>query len=113
VNGARTAYPEYPTIAAGPAGTAASPLHGLVPVAYQNISIKPARITVKAGSTVKWPNFDATLHNVTFTSGPIKSSSPALNKGSTYSLTFTKPGVYRYLCTFRPGLMIGTITVVR
>jgi hypothetical protein len=113
VNVVRNAYPGYPTIAAGSAGTLASPLHGLVPVAYQNISIKPAHITVKADSTVKWANFDATLHNVTITSGPIKSSSPALNKGSTYKVTFTKPGVYRYVCTFHPGLMKGTITVVR
>jgi plastocyanin len=112
VNVVATAYPGYPTIPVGPAGSLASPLHGLVPVAYQNISIKPARITVKAGSTVKWTNFDATLHNVTFTSGPVKSSSPALNKGSTYKVTFAKPGVYRYICTFHPGLMIGTITVV-
>ena len=112
VNVVHATYPRYPTIAAGPSGTPASPLHGVVSVAYQNISIKPAHITVKAGSTVKWTNFDATLHNVAITSGPVKFSSPALNKGGTYKVTFAKPGVYRYLCTFHPGLMIGTITVV-
>ena len=85
VNVVRATYPGYPTIAAGPAGTPASPLHGVVSVAYQNISIKPAHITVKAGSTVKWTNFDA--------SGPTEPSSPALNKGSTYKVTFAKPGV--------------------
>jgi plastocyanin len=109
----RAAYPGYPTIAAGPAGTRASPLHGVVAVSYVDISIRPAHITIKAGSTVKWTNFDATLHNVAITSGPLKFSSPALKKGGTYTHTFTKPGLYRYLCTFHPGLMDGTIRVVR
>jgi plastocyanin len=112
-NGVRATYPGYPTIAAGPAGTRASPLHGVVAVSYVDISIRPAHITIRAGSTVKWTNFDATLHNVAITGGPVKVSSPALKKGDTYVHTFTTPGLYRYLCTFHPGLMNGTITVVR
>lgn len=113
VNVVRATYPGYPTIAAGPAGTRASPLHGVVAVSYVDISIRPAHITIRAGSTVKWTNFDATLHNVAITSGPVKFSSPALQKGGTYAHTFTTPGLYRYLCTFHPGLMDGTISVVR
>ena len=109
----RATYPGYPTIAAGWAGTRSSPLRGVVAVSYEKISISPAHITVKAGSTVKWMNFDATLHNVAITSGPVKFSSPALNKGGIYAATFAKPGLYRYLCTFHPGTMIGTIMVVR
>ena len=113
VNVARATYPGYPAIAAGPAGTQSSPLRGVVAVSYENISISPAHVTVKAGSTLKWINFDATLHNVAITSGPVKFSSPALNKGGTYAATFAQPGLYRYLCTFHPGIMIGTIMVVR
>ena len=113
VNVVHATYPGYPTIAAGPAGTPASPLRGVVAVSYQDISIRPAHITVKAGSTVKWTNFDSTLHNVAITSGPVKFSSPALNKGGTYKVMFAKPGLYRYLCTFHPAIMIGTIRVVR
>ena len=66
---------------------------------------------VKAGATIRWTNFDATLHNVAITSGPVKHSSPAFNKGGSYKATFAKPGVYHYLCTFHPGSMTGTITV--
>jgi len=110
---ARTTYPGYPATTGGPAGTPAIAVGGAVPVSYRNISIMPANITVKAGATIKWTNFDATLHNVAITSGPAKFSSPAFNKGGTYKVTFTKPGLYRYLCTFHPGIMTGTITVVR
>jgi plastocyanin len=86
---------------------------GVVPVTYSGISIAPARITVSARSTVSWTSFDATLHNVAITSGPVKLSSPALSKGGTYNATLAKPGLYRYLGTFHPGIMTGTITAVR
>lgn len=108
----RTAYPGYPTTTTRPAGTSAIPLHGLAAVSYKNISINPAQLTVKVGTTVKWTNFDSTLHNVTVTTGPAEFTSPALNRGGTYSIRFTRPGLYRYLCTFHPGIMTGTITVV-
>ncbi len=108
----RSAYPGYPTTGAGPTGTPASPLRGVVAVTYQHIAIAPAHITVQAGTTVKWTNLDATAHNVTSASGPAAFSSPALKKGATFTVNFLKPGVYRYLCTFHPGIMSGTITVV-
>jgi plastocyanin len=50
---------------------------------------------------------------VAITSGPLKISSRALKKAGTYKVTFAKPGLYRYLCTFHPAIMIGTIRVVR
>jgi plastocyanin len=113
VTTARTSYQGYPTSTGGPAGTQASTVGGAAEVSYKGISIMPADITVKAGTTIRWTNFDATLHNVTITSGPVRFSSPALNKGGTYTATFAKPGRYRYLCTFHPGIMKGTIAVVR
>ena len=70
---------------------------------YRGIAITPADITVKAGATISWTNYDATLHNVAITSGPVKLSSPAFNKGGSYKAKFTKPGVYHYLCTFHPA----------
>jgi plastocyanin len=113
VTTARAAYQGYPSSTGGPAGTPATAAGGVTQVTYKDISITPANITVKAGTTIKWTNFDATLHNVTITSGPVNFSSPALNKGGIYTATFAKPGLYRYLCTFHPGIMKGTIVVVR
>jgi plastocyanin len=106
----RASYPGYAKSAGGAAATPAS-AGGVVPVAYKGIAIAPADIAVKAGTTIKWTNYDATLHNVAVTSGPAKLSSPAFNKGGTYQTRFTTPGTYHYLCTFHPGTMTGTITV--
>jgi plastocyanin len=111
VTGARTAYPKYPASAGGGAGTPTPRVGGVLPIAYKNVSITPANVTVKAGATIKWTNFDATPHNVATTSGPARFSSPAFNKGGSYKAMFAKPGVYHYLCTFHPGTMTGMITV--
>ena len=98
----------------GGAGAASAPARGrVVPVAYRGIAIVPANVTVNKGAAVRWTNFDATLHNVAITRGPVKFSSPAFNKGASYRATFARPGVYHYLCTFHPATMKGTITVVR
>jgi plastocyanin len=106
----RSSYPGYQRSAGGAAATP-TPVGGAVPVSYRGISIAPANVNVKTGATIRWTNFDATLHNVVITSGPVKLSSPAFNKGGSYKAKFTKPGVYHYLCTFHPGTMTGTITV--
>ena len=110
VSTARAAYPGSQTTARGATATP-NAVRGGVPVGYRGLSIAPANVTVKAGVTIRWTNFDATLHNVAITSGPVKFSSPAFNKGGSYKATFAKPGVYHYLCTFHPRTMTGTITV--
>jgi plastocyanin len=97
-------------------GAASRPAYapgGVVRVSYRSIAIAPANVTVKAGATIRWTNFDATLHNVAITSGPVRFSSPAFNKRGGYKRRFARPGVYHYLCTFHPASMRGTITVVR
>ncbi len=108
-----TASAPAPASASGGAAAATAPAaaSGTVQVAYRNILIDKASLTVKAGTTVKWTNYDPTLHNVSVQSGPVKFQSPDINKGGTYTYTFTKPGVYHYICTFHPGSMIGTVTV--
>jgi plastocyanin len=108
----RATYPGYPRSGAA-AGTSATAAAGVVAVSYRGIAIAPASVAVKAGTTIRWTNFDATLHNVAITAGPVKFSSPAFNKGGSYKARFAKPGVYHYLCTFHPASMTGTITVVR
>jgi plastocyanin len=51
--------------------------------------------------------YDAAQH---FNSGPISQTSP---NGTSWALTFDKPGVYEYLCAFHHEMgMKGTITVV-
>jgi plastocyanin len=86
---------------------------GNVKIAYRNIMISPATVTIKAGTSVTWTDFDpsATPHNVAVQSGPQTFTSPTLGMGRTFTFKFFKPGVYNYICTFHPTQMIGKITV--
>jgi plastocyanin len=85
---------------------------GLVQVAYRNISIAPDTLRVKAGSTVRWTNYDSVQANVVSVSGPQKFASKNFGEGGTYELELTKPGVIHYECTLYPVTMNGTIEVV-
>lgn len=85
---------------------------GVVQIAYRNIAISPASVTVKVGSTVRWTNFDGIDHNVmTQGTGPLSFASANFATGS-YEQRMTKVGVIHYLCTIHPAAMQGTITVV-
>ncbi|HEY4456961.1 MAG TPA: cupredoxin family copper-binding protein [Pseudonocardiaceae bacterium] len=93
-----------------PATTSAA---ATAPVATNTVAIKgfaftPANITVKVGTTVTWTNQDQDAHTVTATGGAF--GSQALNTGSHYTFTFTKPGSYDYLCTIHP-FMTATVVV--
>lgn len=104
-----------PTTSTSTAPGAAAPPAGRVKIAYRNVAISPATVTITAGTSLTWTDFDATAiqHNVVVQSGPQTFASPTLGMGSTYTFKFTKPGVYNYICTFHPTQMIGKVTVVR
>jgi plastocyanin len=74
----------------------------------QDFMFRPTRIEVSAGTTVVWTNGGQVLHTVTaedgsFDSGPIEA-------GSRGSITFSRPGTYRFHCTPHP-FMRGEIVV--
>ncbi|MGW1627299.1 cupredoxin domain-containing protein, partial [Streptomyces sp. NPDC002172] len=76
-----------------------------------NYKFAQPALTVKVGQTVKWVNEDTAPHTVTTTSGPAKFDSGTLNKGDSWSYTFTKAGTYKYYCAVHPD-MTASITVV-
>jgi plastocyanin len=59
-------------------------------------TFQPDSITVKVGAKVTWRQQDYEVHNATSTTGLW--AGPLLNIGEEYSYTFTRPGVYEYLC---------------
>ena len=65
-------------------------------------------ITVAAGTTVTWHNGDGEPHTVVSTAGLFRSA--AIDTDEKFSFKFTKPGVYKYVCTIHPR-MSGTVTV--
>ncbi|WP_328747962.1 cupredoxin family copper-binding protein [Streptomyces sp. NBC_00285] len=79
-------------------------------VAMKGYAFSPATLSVPAGSTVTWTNYDTAPHDVKTTSGPLPIHSPMLNKGQSWSFTFTTAGSYGYVCTVHPDMTAG-ITV--
>jgi amicyanin len=89
----------------------ASPAHATNrTVTMSGYAFAPATLTITAGGTVTWTNQDTAPHNVKTTSAPVALDSPMLNRGGTWSYTFTTPGTYRYYCTVHPE-MTATLVV--
>ncbi|HUH79071.1 MAG TPA: cupredoxin family copper-binding protein [Methanoregula sp.] len=101
-----TTAPSAPATAgaAGPSSTAA--------VAIKGLEFNPGSVTIGAGATVTWTNFDDVPHTVTSLSpSPEKFDSGSISRGQTFSRTFTLAGTYPYTCTIHP-FMKGTVVVV-
>lgn len=77
-------------------------------VAIAEFAFAPATLTITAGDTVTWTNEDQIEHTATSTTGAFDSG--LLGQGESYSVTFTTPGTYDYLCTPHPS-MTGQIVV--
>jgi plastocyanin len=85
---------------------------GTVQIAMHNVSLAPDAIRVRAGTTVRWTNYDPLQYNVTSVSGPQTLRSGNFGKGASFQAVLSKPGVIHYLCTNYPTTMNGTIEVV-
>ena len=111
-----------PAAPAAPApAPATAPAHGMghsmgteassttTEVTMSGLKFSPATVTVPAGSTVTWTNKEDAPHTITSKGGSdLKSKN--LQKGGSFSHTFTAPGAYNYYCTVHPNMM-GTVNV--
>jgi plastocyanin len=104
VRGLRAAHVSH-EVAFAPAATPA----GAVSVSIKNYAFAPAALTVASGTKVTWTNFDTAPHTVTISSGPVTFSSPTLQKGDTFTYTFTTPGTYAYYCAVHPDMTAKVI----
>ncbi len=77
-------------------------------VKIDDYKFAPARLTVKAGTTVTWRNEDDSPHTVASSTRVFKSK--ALDTDDAFSFTFTEPGTYEYFCSLHPH-MTATIVV--
>ncbi|HKW40355.1 MAG TPA: plastocyanin/azurin family copper-binding protein [Gemmatimonadales bacterium] len=94
-------------------------------ISATDYAFSPTSMTVQAGATVTWTNDGAVAHtatsdaadSLTWDSGSLAGSAPdpygGRSPGGSYSVTFTKPGMYPYHCAFHGTThgMAGTITV--
>ena len=77
-------------------------------VKISDFQFAPARLTVKAGTTVTWRNNDDIPHAVTSTTRAFKSK--ALDTDDSYSFTFASAGTFDYFCGLHPHMQ-GKVTV--
>ncbi|MFN8584376.1 MAG: plastocyanin/azurin family copper-binding protein [Dehalococcoidia bacterium] len=77
-------------------------------VTIDNLAFLPGSVTVTVGSTVVWRNGDQFPHDVTADGGGFGSNT--LQRGDTFSTTFSSAGTFTYMCTIHPS-MHGTIVV--
>ena len=91
--------------------TAMAQKHPTRKVLIQNFRFKPAHITIKRGTKVRWIIRDSAPHTATANNGR-SFDSGSLGKGQSYKHTFTRAGKKPYHCEIHPD-MKGTITVKR
>lgn len=75
-------------------------------VNIQNFAFNPGTLTIKKGATVTWTNNDSAPHQIK--SGTFNSN--LLDKGQTFSFTFSEAGTFDYSCSIHPSMM-GKIIV--
>ena len=101
--------PPPPPTVAGPTGPIAEGVD-TVKIGDNNVEYAfwPARMRVKAGTTVTWANVGATQH--TATAEKHEWDTGMLDNGQSKSITFKEPGNYYYVCIPHPW-MYGQIIV--
>jgi plastocyanin len=80
---------------AQPASTSA-----IVPI--KNFAFMPMSTTIAAGGSVTWKNMDGEIHTVVSTDGLFRSG--GLDEDDSFTFKFTKPGVYKYICSVHPQM---------
>jgi plastocyanin len=78
-------------------------------ISIDNFTFSPAKLTVKAGTTVTWTNKDDIPHGIAWSNNAL-TRSKAMDTDDSVSFTFTTPGAYQYFCYIHPH-MVGTIVV--
>jgi amicyanin len=83
-------------------------------ITIKNFAFDPQTLTVNAGSTVRWVNYDRVTHRIVFIDSAGRDTdvdSNPLSASQSWSSKFDKPGTYDYYCTIHTD-MKGKIIVV-
>ncbi|KKW20051.1 MAG: Protease inhibitor Kazal-type [Parcubacteria group bacterium GW2011_GWA2_51_10] len=105
-----TASPTTPPPAPQPTPTPApqpQPAPKTVDVSIRGFTFNPASVTINAGDTVVFKNFDSVGHTATQSGG---FDTGLLGQGQSKSITFSQKGTFNYYCIPHP-YMTGTIIV--
>jgi plastocyanin len=78
-------------------------------VPERDTAVEGQSVSIAVGATVTWLNQDTESHNIAILEGPELNVSPEQKKGEKWSMTFNKPGRYRYYCEFHPNMIADII----
>jgi plastocyanin len=104
-----------PAVAGAPQATR-KPQKRTVEVADNYYSPKKLTVNLRSRITWKWTEASADVHDVKLTSAPKgfkKFQTEPGSAGFVYSKTLTKPGTYRFICTFHEEDNMRMTVVVR
>lgn len=79
-------------------------------IVIQKNTFKPANMTVKINSTVRWVNADDRPHRLEFVDKAFSTSTYLLGTSQSASQRFDRAGTYDFSCTIHPEMQ-GTIIV--
>jgi plastocyanin len=88
--------------------TAKAQKHPTRTVLIKNFSFKPAQITIKRGTKVRWINQDSAPHTATANNGR-SFDSGRLSKGQKYTHTFKRAGKKPYHCEIHPDMRASVV----
>jgi len=88
--------------------TAKAQKHPTRKVLIQDFRFKPAHITIKRGTKVRWINKDSAPHTATANNGR-SFDSGRLGKGQRYLHTFKSVGKKRYHCEIHPFMRASVV----
>lgn len=83
---------------------------GQVKVDIRDFTFQPEDLTIEAGTEIVWENRDRAPHTAT-AEGDFDSGT--LRRGDSYSVTFDKPGTYRYICAIHPYMTAKIVVTER
>lgn len=95
----------FPSEAADKESTASSTVENSIII--NNFKFNPQELIIAAGTEVTWMQEDTASHTIV-SDGLFDSE--VLNKGESFSFTFTNTGEYNYNCGIHPS-MTGTVIV--
>jgi plastocyanin len=105
-----------PAVAGTQSSAAGKPQKRTVDVADNFYSPKKLTVNLKSRITWKWTDEAADVHDVKLISAPKgvkKFQSEPGSAGFTYAKTLTKPGTYKFICTFHEEDNMRMTIVVR
>src|SRR5512133_3302573 len=81
--------------------------NGSTSVKIQNFAFSPSTITVNAGTTITWKNYDNVAHTVTSDDGLFNSGS--IQQNATFTHKFDSTGTFDYHCTPHPQMTASVV----